>query len=178
MSNIRAYQGKFPQIANNVYIDKSAIIIGEVKIESNVSIWCNTVIRGDVGSIYIGENSNIQDLSLLHLTRDDPGFSIGSSIHIGRNVTVGHKCCLHGCYINNNVLIGMSSTVLDGAIIEENVLIGSASLVPKNKVLKSGYLYLGSPVREVRLLTEAEIKHIQYSATTYVAHKDKMEANE
>lgn len=178
MPNIRSYQGKFPIIAKNSYIDESSIIIGDVIIDENVSIWCNTVIRADVGSIHIGKNSNVQDLSLLHLTRDDPGHSKGSSIIIGENVTIGHKCCLHGCKIANNVLVGMGTIILDDAMIEEDVLIGSGSLVPKNKVLKSGYLYLGSPVKAIRLLNEEELSHIKYSANSYVLHKDTMVVNE
>ena len=174
MNNIRSYNGVMPTIGKNVYIDASAILIGNINIENNVSIWCNAVLRGDVGKIFIGENSNIQDLSLLHLTRDDPGYSIGSSIFIGKNVTVGHKCCLHGCYISDNVLIGMGTIILDNVLVEENVLIGSGSLVPKNKILKSGFLYMGSPVKEIRKLNEEEIEHIKYSANSYVKHKDTM----
>ncbi len=177
MTDIRIYQGITPKIDKSVFIDKSAVIIGKVTIGKNASIWCNVVIRGDVSHISIGENSNIQDLTMLHVTHYNPEGSNEYPLIIGNNVTIGHNCCIHACTIKDNVLVGMGSTILDNSVIEKNVFIGAGSLVPPNKVLKSGYLYFGNPLKQVRLLTEAEIKHIQYSADHYVrvmkTHKDQ-----
>lgn len=168
MANIRAYLGIEPKIDASAFVDNSAVVIGKVTVGKNSSVWCNVVIRGDVSFIKIGENSNIQDLTMLHVTHYNPNGSDEYPLVIGNNVTIGHNCCIHACTIKNNVLVGMGSTILDNSIIEENVFIGAGSLVPPNKVLKSGYLYFGNPLKQVRLLTEAEIKHIQYSADHYV----------
>ncbi|MDQ5920938.1 MAG: hypothetical protein QG673_994 [Pseudomonadota bacterium] len=168
MANIRTYQDTKPNIDSSAYVDESAVIIGRVTIEKNASVWCNVVARGDVSYIYIGENTNIQDLTMLHVTHYNPDRSDEFPLVIGNNVTVGHNCCLHACTIKDNVLVGMGSTILDGAIIESNVFIGAGSLVPPNKTLKSGYLYLGNPLKQIRPLSEAEISHISYSAEHYV----------
>ncbi len=168
MTNIRAYKGIMPQIDQSSYIDESAVVIGRVTVGANSSIWCNVVARGDVSHISIGNNTNIQDLSILHVTHYNPGISTESPLIIGDNVTIGHQCCLHACTIKNNVLVGMGSTLLDDCIVEENVFIGAGSLVPPNKVLKSGYLYFGNPLKEIRQLTAEEIEHLQYSADHYV----------
>ena len=168
MSNIREYCGVKPQIDESGYIDPSAIVIGKVVIGKNSSVWCNAVARGDVSSINIGNNTNIQDLTMLHVTHYHPEKSIETPLIIGNNVTVGHNCCIHACTIKDNVLVGMGSTLLDSCIIESNVLIGAGSLVPANKVLESGYLYFGNPLKQIRKLTDAEIEHISYSAQHYV----------
>jgi|SRR6185437_8532862 len=169
---IRSYQGFTPQIGENCYIDPSSVIIGRVKIGRDSSIWCNSVARGDVSSIEIGENTNIQDLTMLHVTHYNPGISSESPLIIGNNVTVGHNCCLHACTIMDNVLVGMGSTLLDNCIVEPNVFIGAGSLVSPNKRLESGYLYFGNPLKKIRPLTEEEIKFIQYSAEHYVRVKN------
>lgn len=179
MSNIRNYQGIKPEIDESSYVDESAVVIGRVKLGKNSSIWCNAVARGDVSDITIGENSNIQDLTMLHVTHYNPGKWDDFPLTIGDNVTVGHNCCIHACTIKNNVLVGMGTTILDNAVIEENVLIGAGSLVSPNKVLKSGYLYFGNPLKQIRPLTEDEIKHIQYSADHYVkVMKEHKQSNE
>ncbi len=168
MADIRTYQGVTPSIDQDCYIDESAVIIGRVTIGKNASIWCNVVARGDVSDITIGDNTNIQDLTMLHVTHYNPGKWDESPLTIGNNVTVGHSCCLHACTIKDNVLVGMGSTVLDDSVIESNVVIGAGSVVPPNKTLESGYLYFGNPLKKVRPLTDDEIKHIQYSADNYV----------
>ena len=178
MNNIRKYQGVTPQVDPSAYVDDSAVVIGRVSIGKNTSIWCNAVARGDVSNIIIGNNSNIQDLTMLHVTHYNTGKWDDFPLTIGDNVTVGHNCCLHACTIKNNVLVGMGTTILDNATVESNVLIGAGSLVSPNKVLESGYLYFGNPLKQVRPLTEAEIAHIQYSADYYVRvmneHKDSL----
>lgn len=168
MANIRNYLHYTPKIAKSSYIDSSAVIIGRVTIGENSSVWCNAVARGDVADIIIGNNSNIQDLTMLHVTHENPGRTAETPLIIGNNVTVGHNCCLHACTLKNNILVGMGSTILDNVVIEDNVMIGAGSLVPPGKHLTSGYLYLGNPVKQIRKLTEDEIKFLTYSATHYV----------
>lgn len=179
LSNIRKYKNYTPQI-NNCYIDPTAVIIGRVTISKNASLWCNVVARGDVSYITIGEDTNIQDLAMLHVTHYNPGITPESPLIIGSGVTVGHSSCLHACTIYDNVLVGMGSTVLDNAIVESDVIIGAGSLVPPNKILKSGYLYLGNPLRQARELTQGEIEHIRYSAKHYVelANSYKVQGND
>lgn len=169
---IRKYNGFTPQIDESCFIDPSSVVIGQVKIGKNSSVWCNTVIRGDVSHIEVGENTNIQDLSMLHVTHYNPGISDGSPLIIGNNVTVGHKCCLHACTIMDNVLVGMGSILLDNCIIESNVFIGAGSVVPPNKRLESGYLYFGNPLKQIRALSKEEIKFIEYSSVHYVKVKN------
>ena len=168
MNNIRNYQGISPQISASAYVDPSAVIIGKVTIGENASIWCNAVARGDVSHIQIGNNSNIQDLTMLHVTHSNPGKTNETPLIIGDNVTVGHNCCLHACTLENHVFVGMGSTILDNAYIEKNVMIGAGSLVPQGKRLESGYLYFGNPIKQIRKLTDAEIAHLDYSAKHYV----------
>ena len=168
MNNIRNYQGISPQISASAYVDPSAVIIGKVTIGENASIWCNAVARGDVSYIQIGNNSNIQDLTMLHVTHNNPGKTNETPLIIGDNVTVGHNCCLHACTLENHVFVGMGSTILDNAYIEKNVMIGAGSLVPQGKRLESGYLYFGNPIKQIRKLTDAEIAHSDYSAKHYV----------
>jgi len=168
MTDIRTYQGTTPTLHPDSYIDESAVVIGRVNVGKNSSLWCNVVARGDVSDIIIGENTNIQDLTMLHVTHYNAGTSDEFPLTIGDNVTVGHSCCIHACTIKNNVLVGMGSTLLDNCVIEPNVFIGAGSLVSPNKTLESGYLYFGNPLKKVRPLTADEIKHIQYSADHYV----------
>lgn len=171
---IRTYQDHTPFAAGNCYIDDSAVIIGDVHIGSDSSIWPLVVVRGDVNSIRIGNSSNIQDGSVLHVTHDGPyDYNRGGySLNIGNNVTVGHNVILHGCHITDNCLIGMGSTIMDGAVINANTIIGAGSLVSPGKELDEGCLYVGRPVRKVRQLNAEEIESIQYSANHYVALKN------
>lgn len=150
----------FPQIAENAFVDCSAIVLGRVKIGKHSSIWPHTVLRGDINQITVGEYTNIQDLSLVHVDRDAP-------CKIGNHVTAGHQVCLHGCTIGDYVLIGIGSIILSHAKINSQVLLGAGSLVPEGKVLESGFLYFGSPVKKIRALTRREIQAIEQSAKRY-----------
>ncbi len=161
------FEGIEPSIDEQVYLDDSAKVIGNVVIEKKCSIWPMVVIRGDVNSIYIGEETNIQDGAIVHVTHDGPFTPGGAATHIGERVTIGHQAMIHACTVRDESLIGMGATILDHAVIESHVMVGAGSLVPANKVLKSGFLYVGSPVRQVRPLTEQEIAHITYSASYY-----------
>jgi carbonic anhydrase/acetyltransferase-like protein (isoleucine patch superfamily) len=172
MSKLRRYKNTTPQIGNNVYIDESAVLVGDITLGDDSSIWPLVAARGDVNHIRIGERTNIQDGSVLHVTHKNPANPDGYPLIIGNDVTVGHKVMLHGCTIKDRVLVGMAAIVLDGSVIEEEVMVGAGSLVPQNKVLKSGYLYLGSPVKQARPLTDEERGFLQQSADNYVATKN------
>jgi len=169
---IRSFRGVTPRTGENSYIDESAVVIGDVVMGDNCSVWPLTVIRADINKIRIGNCTNIQDASVLHVTHKGPFSPEGAELHIGDQVTVGHKVLLHGCRIGNQCLIGMGSIVTDNAIIEDRVMIGSGSLVPPNKVLESGYLYLGNPVVQKRLLSEREIEFLSYVSEHYVLMKE------
>ena len=169
---IRSFRGVTPRIGENSYIDESAVVIGDVEMGDNCSVWPLTVIRADINKIRIGNETNIQDGSVLHVTHKGPFSPDGAELHIGDQVTVGHKVLLHGCRIGNQCLIGMGSIVTDNAIIEDRFMIGSGSLVPPNKLLESGYLYLGNPVVQKRPLSEREIEFLSYVAGHYVLMKE------
>ena len=168
---LRPYLDTYPTVAANVFIDPSSVVIGDVRLAEDVSIWPLSVLRGDVNYISIGARTNIQDGSILHVTHKSATNPEGNPLIIGDNVTVGHKVMLHGCTIGNRVLVGMGSIVIDGAIIEDDVVIGANSLVTQGKRLKSGYLYMGSPAKPIRKLTESELNHLRYSANNYVEWK-------
>lgn len=170
---IRDFEDKQPKIHSSSFIDDTALVLGDVVIGENCSIWPLTVIRGDVNSIEIGNNTNIQDNSVLHVTHDGPYNPGGFDLKIGSNVTAGHRVILHGCHIGDSCLIGMGATIMDGANIESHNLIGAGSLVTPNKHLESGYLWMGSPIRKVRKLTDEEIDSIEYSAINYVKLKNR-----
>jgi carbonic anhydrase/acetyltransferase-like protein (isoleucine patch superfamily) len=171
--NISSYQGVSPRIGPDVYIHDTAVVIGDVCLEHDVSVWPTVVIRGDVNSIHIGAGTNVQDGSVLHVNHRSASDPAGASLILGRHVTIGHKVILHGCTIEDECLIGMGSIVMDKAIIRKHVLLGAGSLVPEGKVLESGYLYLGSPVKQIRRLTEHELGHFMYSAQNYILLKNQ-----
>lgn len=136
------------------------------------SIWCNTVLRGDMNHIVIGRGTNVQDLTMCHVTHKSASKPAGSPLIIGDYVTVGHSVILHGCRIGNECLIGMGSIVMDDAVIPDHVMIGAGSLVPPGKMLESGMLYTGRPAKAVRVLTAEEIAYLRYSAENYVRLKN------
>lgn len=159
---ISELNGITPEIHASVFIAGGAIVIGDVKIGEESSVWFNTVIRGDVNYIRIGERTNIQDNSVLHVTSNT------HPLVIGHDVTAGHGVILHGCTIKDRALIGMGSTVLDGAIIESDSFIGAGSLVPPGFKVPSGTLVMGVPAKVKRELSEKEIDDIKLSAVNYV----------
>ncbi|NLN58651.1 MAG: gamma carbonic anhydrase family protein [Gammaproteobacteria bacterium] len=166
--NIRAYLDHTPKVDASCYVDELSIVIGDVHLAANVSVWPFAVIRGDVNHIRIGQNSNVQDHSMLHVSHKKADKPEGSPLMIGEDVTIGHHVKLHGCTIGNRVLVGIGTIILDDVVVEDDVMIGAGSLVPPNKVLESGYLYMGSPVKKVRPLTEKEKAFLPYSAQNYV----------
>lgn len=170
---IRSYQGISPTIHHRVYIDQAAVVIGDVVIGEDSSVWPMTVIRGDVEKIRIGERTNLQDGCILHVTHDGDYSPNGFPLTIGDDVTAGHRATLHACTIGDLCLIGMSATIMDGAVVEDRVIVGAGSLVPPGKRLESGYLYVGSPARKARSLSDEELNFLGYSARHYVKLKDQ-----
>lgn len=170
--NIRPFLQSKPQLGEHVYIDETALVIGNVYLDDDAAVWPMAVIRGDVNKIRIGKRTNIQDGCVLHVNHDSTFNPGGDALHIGDDVTIGHRVVLHGCTIEDKCLIGINSVIMDKAIISSHVLIGANSLVPPNKKLESGYLYVGSPVKKVRKLTAAEMAYFSYSTQHYVALKD------
>lgn len=172
MSSLRSYKGIQPQVGDRVYIDSSAVLVGDITLGDDASVWPLVAARGDVNHIRIGARSNIQDGSVLHVTHKNAENPQGYPLIIGDNVTVGHKVMLHGCTIGHRVLVGMGAIVLDGVVIQDEVMVGAGSLVPPGKTLESGYLYVGSPVKQARPLTDKERAFLQKSADNYVQNKD------
>ncbi|MCL1079288.1 gamma carbonic anhydrase family protein [Parashewanella spongiae] len=173
MSSIHSYKGIRPFIGENTYVDPSSVLVGDIYLDDDVSIWPMVAARGDVNSIKIGARSNIQDGTVLHVTHKSESNPDGYPLTIGDDVTVGHKAMLHGCTIGHRVLVGMGTLILDNAIIEDDVMVGAGSLVPPGKVLESGFLYVGSPVKQVRPLTNKERNFLSYSAAHYVRLKNE-----
>lgn len=172
ITNIRPYKGILPSLGSDIYIDNSAILVGDISLADDVSIWPLVAARGDVNTITIGSRTNIQDGSVLHVTRKSPSNPQGNPLVIGDDVTVGHKCMLHGCQLGNRILVGMGAIIMDGVVVEDDVFIGAGSLVPPNKTLISGYLYVGNPVKQVRPLKESEANFLKQSAINYVELKN------
>jgi len=153
-----------PEIDESVFLAFGVKIVGDVKIGANSSIWYNTVIRGDVNYVTIGKNTNVQDLSMLHVTFEK------FPLIIGDNVTIGHSVTLHGCILQNNTFIGMGATILDGAIIEKNSMVGAGAVVKQGFVVPSGKLVAGIPAKVIRDLTISEIENIEASAKRYIKY--------
>ncbi|MEO5656553.1 MAG: gamma carbonic anhydrase family protein [Nitrospiria bacterium] len=159
---IRAYRGRMPVINPSVYVDPGAQIIGDVVIGAQSSIWCNSVVRGDVNRIRIGARTNVQDLSVLHVTRGT------APLHIGDDVTIGHAVILHGCTIKDRCLIGMGSVVMDGAVVGEESIVGAGALVTEGMVIPPRMLAFGAPAVVKRALRPEEIAFLAQSAANYV----------
>ena len=170
---IRVFQGMAPVIAPTAYVDEAALVIGDVTVGEDASLWPMAVARGDVHAITIGARTNIQDGSVLHVTQDNRFSPGGFPLRIGADVTVGHHVTLHACTVEDLCLIGMGSTVLDGAVIRSRVMVGAGSLVTPGKALESGFLYLGSPAKKARPLTDRELSYLTFSAAHYVELKNR-----
>ena len=160
------FNGVAPSINENAYVSESVDIIGNVKVEENVSIWFGARLRADMNKIVIGANSNIQENAVVHVDIESP-------VIIGENVTIGHSAIIHGCNISNNVLVGMGSIILNNAKISKNSIVGAGALVTQGKEFEEGVLILGNPAKAVRKLSEEEIKSIKRSADNYVVLSKK-----
>lgn len=160
--NILTFEGHEPQLAPDAFVAPGAFVMGQVTLGAQSNIWYNCVLRGDVMPITVGARTNIQDLSMIHV-------STGTfSCHIGDDVTIGHKATIHGCIIGNGCLIGMGAIILDGAVIEDHCLIAAGSIIPPGKRIPSGSVVMGAPGKVKRTLTEAQIQHHYASAHHYV----------
>ena len=167
---IRSFQKISPFIDPSAFIAETAVIIGDVRIGPGSSVWYNCVVRGDVNHIRIGARTNIQDLSMLHVTHRKDEKDPGSPLIIGDNVTVAHSVTLHGCTVGNGAFIGMQAVVMDNAVVGEGALIGARSLVTENTRIAPHTLWMGSPARYKRDLTAEEIARLQRSADNYVRY--------
>jgi len=175
---LRTYKLIAPTLGERCYVDESSVIAGDVILDDDASIWPLVAARGDVNHIRIGKRSNVQDGTVLHVTRKSAQNPNGFPLIIGEDVTVGHKCMLHGCELGNRILVGMGAIIMDGVIVEDDVFIGAGTLVPPNKRLESGYLYVGNPMQKKRPLKESEIAFLKQSAVNYVLLKDEYLAQE
>lgn len=173
MKALRKYQNTYPKVSPSAYIDEACVLVGDITIDDDASIWPLVAARGDVNSIFIGKRTNVQDGSVLHVTRKSSKNPEGIPLIIGDDVTVGHKALLHACTIGDRVLVGMGAIVLDGAVIESDVMLGAGALVPPGKTLTSGFLYIGSPAKQARLLTDDEVNFLKLSADNYVILKNE-----
>lgn len=173
---IRSFQGITPKLAKDVFVDPTAVVLGDVELGEGVSVWPMAVIRGDMHSIRVGRATSVQDGAVLHITHASDFNPGGFPLTIGEEVTIGHKATLHGCTLGNRILVGIGAIVLDGVIVEDEVIIAAGALVPPGKTLRSGYVYAGSPARELRALTEQERAFFSYSAANYVALQAKHRA--
>ena len=177
--SVRSYLGTRPILGERVYLDPACTVIGDVVLGDDVSVWPSTVIRGDVNFIRIGDRTNLQDGTVVHVSHDGPHAKLGGfATRIGSDVTIGHKAIVHACTIEDAVLIGMGAIVLDGAVVEKHGFVGAGALVTPGKVVGSGELWLGNPAKKVRMLSDAEIEALYYSAQHYARLKDRYLAGE
>jgi len=172
-THLTSFKGVTPTLGHNNYIDTNTVICGDVVFGDDCSVWPFVAMRGDVNIIRVGARTNIQDGSILHVSRKSEMNPGGHPLIIGDDVTVGHQVMLHGCQLGSRILIGMGAIVMDGVKVQDDVFIGAGTLVPPNKVLESGYLYVGNPMKKARLLTEKELRFLKQSATNYVELKDE-----
>jgi carbonic anhydrase/acetyltransferase-like protein (isoleucine patch superfamily) len=172
-NSLRSFQGVTPQIGKRVLIDPSAVVLGDVVLGDDVSVWPGTVIRGDMHRIRIGARTSVQDGSILHITHASDFNPGGWPLTIGAEVTIGHSVTLHGCTLGDRILVGMGAIVMDGAVVEDEVIIGAGALVTPGKTLESGYLYAGSPAKQIRPLKDSERNFFSYTAGNYVKLKDQ-----
>lgn len=161
---IRAFQGVLPVVPKSVFVEDTAIVVGDVVLGEDCSIWFHAVVRGDVNYIRIGDRTNVQDLCMLHVTHDT------HPLVIGGDVTIGHNVILHGCTVKDRVLIGMGAIIMDGAVIGEDSVVGAGALVTENTKFPPKSLILGSPAKFKRAVTDKELAWIRESARNYVTY--------
>ena len=170
---VRSFKGMNPVLGERVFIDQSAVVIGDVTLGDDASVWPCAVIRGDMHRITVGARTSVQDNAVLHITHASAFNPDGWPLTIGDDVTIGHGACLHGCTLGNRILVGIGATVLDGAVVEDEVIIAAGALVPPGKHLESGYLYVGNPCKQGRPLKDSERKFFSYSAQNYTKLKNE-----
>ena len=163
---ITGFNGITPQIPSSTYVAHSADVIGNVVLGNDVSVWHNSVIRGDFNSIVVEDSSNIQDNSVLHVDSNEP-------LHIGTNTTIGHGCIIHGCTIGNSCLIGMGSLIMNRAIIGSNCIIGAGTLITQDTKIPDNSIVLGRPGKISKQISQSDLEYINSNAKAYVALKNK-----
>ena len=161
---IRSFQGIAPTLGDRVYVDAAATIIGDVVLGDDVSIWPGTVVRGDVNFVRIGARSNIQDGAVIHCTYQKAATTIGN------NVSIGHRALVHGCTVEDNVLIGMGAIVMDNAVVQTKALVAAGAIVLENTICESGYIYAGIPARKVKALSAEQLSGLEKTADNYVLY--------
>lgn len=171
--SIRSHKSLSPQFGERAMVDPSSVVIGDVIMGDDCSVWPGAIIRGDMHKIRIGNKTSVQDNSVLHITHASTFNPDGWPLIIGDEVTIGHSVNLHGCTLGNRILVGIGSIVMDGAIVEDDVVIGAGTLVPPGKRLESGHLYVGSPCKKARPLNNKERAFFSYSAQNYSNLKDQ-----
>lgn len=171
MNSLRSYKGIAPVLGERVYVDPAASVIGDVALADDVSIWPGAVLRGDVNFIRVGARTNIQDGAIVHVAHQGP-YGPGFPCLIGADVTIGHAAVVHACTIEDGCLIGMHASVLDGAVVKRHGFVGAGAVVPPGKVVGERELWLGNPAKFVRLLSDAQVAQLLYSAAHYVRLKD------
>ncbi|HUL74914.1 MAG TPA: gamma carbonic anhydrase family protein [Vicinamibacterales bacterium] len=162
---LRSYRGRLPKVHPTAYVDTSAQVVGDVEIGADSSIWLNAVVRGDVNIIRIGERSNVQDGTIVHVMHDT------HPTHIGNDVTIGHAAIVHGCTVGPRVLVGMGAILLNGVVVGEDSVVAAGTLLPEGAVVPPRSLVMGSPGKVRRSLTEAEVAEILEYARRYVTYK-------
>lgn len=170
---IRNYKDKYPEIGQRVFVDDAAVVIGDVNLGDDVSVWPMSLIRGDVESIKIGAGCNVQDGAVLHVSHAGKYSPEGHPLSIGYGVTVGHRAVVHACSVGDYCLIGIAAVIMDDAVLQDYVMLGAGSLVPPGKVLDSGYLYVGSPAKKIRSLSTKEKAYLEYSSQHYIKLKNE-----
>ncbi len=164
MPFVAAYEGRSPRIASSAFLAEGSVVVGDVEIGDASSLWFGTVVRGDVNHVRIGARTNVQDLSVVHVTTGTHPTVIGD------DVTVGHRAVLHGCTIRDRCLVGIGAIVLDGAVVGPDAMVGAGALVPPGMVVPPGTLVLGAPARVKRQLTPDEIAFFRTSAANYAGY--------
>lgn len=170
---IRSWNGTSPQLGERVYIDPQCMVLGDVELGDDCSVWPMAVIRGDMHRIRIGARTSVQDGSVLHITHASDFNQGGWPLTIGDEVTIGHKAVLHGCTLGNRILVGMGAIVMDGAVVEDEVIIAAGAVVPPGKRLEGGHVYAGNPAKALRALKDSERAFFPYTAGNYVKLKDQ-----
>jgi carbonic anhydrase/acetyltransferase-like protein (isoleucine patch superfamily) len=171
--SIRSFRGASPQLGARVFIDRSAVVIGDVTLGDDVSVWPGAVIRGDMHSIAIGQRSNVQDNAVLHITHPSTFNPGGWPLTIGDDVVIGHSAVVHGCRVGDRVLVGIGAILNDGVVVEHEVIVGAGTVVPPGKRLPTGHVYVGNPCRALRPITDDERRFFEYVAGNYVKLKDE-----
>lgn len=175
---VRTFQGMTPRFGERVFIDNDSVVLGDVELGDDCSVWPMAVIRGDMHRIRVGARTSVQDGSVLHITHASDFNPEGHPLTIGDDVTIGHKALLHGCTVGSRVLVGMGAIVMDGAVVEDEIIIAAGAVVTPGKTLESGYVYAGNPAKPLRALKDSERAFFAYTAGNYVKLKDQYLAEE